>query len=39
MPLEKLSRVYGVENVTHNPLSGNLCGYEVINAYESKTVR
>jgi len=39
MPLEELSRVYGVENVTRNTLSGNLSVYKVINAYESKNVR
>ena len=39
MPLEKLSKVYGVEKVTQNILSGNLSVYEMTNVYESKTIR
>jgi len=39
MPLEKLSRVYGVEKVTHNILSGKLSIYEMINVNESKIIR
>jgi len=38
MPLEKLSKVYGVEKVTQNILSGKLSAYEMINVYETKTI-